>query len=97
MFGRANNNHVPFCARYAVRKVLFSPHTEHLLLSCSYDMTVRLWDVSSNIEDALLKTWDHHQEFVIGIDFSVHEPGVVGSVGWDGQLYLWHHDGDPRE
>lgn len=60
-------------------------------------MTVRLWDISSNVEDALLKTWDHHTEFAIGIDFSIHEPGVVGSVGWDGQLYMWHHDGNPRD
>lgn len=60
-------------------------------------MSVRLWDISAETEDALLKVWDHHTEFVIGVDFSVFEPGVIGSVGWDEMLFLWHLDGEPWE
>ena len=49
-------------SRFAVRRVIFSPHAETVLASCSYDMSVRLWDVGAP-EDALLRTWDHHTEF----------------------------------
>ncbi|KAL1212821.1 Peroxisome biogenesis protein 7 [Cardamine amara subsp. amara] len=37
---------------YAVRKVKFSPHRRSLIASCSYDMTVCLWDYM--VEDALV-------------------------------------------
>jgi hypothetical protein len=50
---------------YAVRRVLFSPHAETVLASCSYDMTVRLWDFAVP-EDAQLRVWDHHTEFAVG-------------------------------
>jgi peroxin-7 len=55
--------------RYPVKRVLFSPHSETQLLSCSYDMTVKLWDFQAP-EDALLRSWDHHTEFVVGCDIS---------------------------
>ncbi|KAG5385161.1 hypothetical protein IGI04_036631 [Brassica rapa subsp. trilocularis] len=40
---------------YAVRKVKFSPHRRNLIASCSYDMSVCLWDYM--VEDALTS---HH-------------------------------------
>ena len=34
-----------FGHRYPVKKVKFSPFSRDLLLSCSYDMTVKFWNV----------------------------------------------------
>ena len=69
--------------------MLFSPHSEHVLASCSYDMTVKLWDTSAP-QAPLIRSWDHHSEFAVGLDFSVLREGMIASAGWDESVWLWH-------
>ena len=52
---------------YAVRRVVFSAHHETLLGSCSYDMSMCLWDYK-NRASPLLHRSDHHTEFAVGLD-----------------------------
>ena len=74
---------------YAVRRVLFSPFHPSHLYSCSYDMTMCLWDyefgsVNNRIgmqASPLLKRWDHHSEFCVGLDASSTSEGMVASTG----------------
>lgn len=70
----------------AVRRVRFSPHSDSLLLSCAYDMSVKLWSLATM---AQVETYDHHTEFVIGIDFSNFERDLVASTSWDRTVALW--------
>ncbi|GAB2301211.1 peroxisomal targeting signal 2 receptor [Dionaea muscipula] len=79
---------------YAVRKVRCSPHSRNLIMSCSYDMSVCLWNYM--IEDALIERYDHHTEFAVGIDMSVLVEGLLASTGWDELVYVWQHGTDPR-
>lgn len=74
--------------RYAVRRVQFSPHAENVLASCSYDMSVKMWDYRAP-EDALIRSWDHHTEFAIGVEFSLQREGLMASTGWDEFVCVW--------
>jgi len=39
------------------------------------DMTLKLWDM--NAEECLLDSFDHHTEFVVGLDFNIFVEGIV--------------------
>lgn len=86
---------------FAVRKVTWSPHTSDGLLSCSYDMTCRVWrdftddkarflnSVRLRQGQELVNTFDRHHEFVMGCDWSLWGAGFAASVGWDEMVYVW--------
>lgn len=81
-----------------VRNVSWSPHDADVLMSTSYDTTVRVWrdqaDVAHvpriNHSKGLMSVFDKHSEFAIGSDWSLWgQPGWVATVGWDENLYIW--------
>lgn len=87
---------------FAVRSVKWSPHSGDLLLSASYDTTVRAWTDDptarhiSRFADSpkgLRHVFSRHTEFAIDCDWSLWgQPGWVASVGWDSMLYIYHVD-----
>ncbi|PFH60944.1 hypothetical protein XA68_18519 [Ophiocordyceps unilateralis] len=83
---------------YAVRRIAWSPHAPDVLVSASYDMTVRLWDdaaaSSAQAQPPHLARqaglMNRHTEFVTGVDWCLFGVGGwLASVGWDERLLLW--------
>jgi peroxin-7 len=84
---------------YAVRRLAWSPHSSDVLISGSYDMTVRLWNDASAMPQASpagpqmgaqLGVMNRHTEFVTGVDWCLFGAGGwVASVGWDERVLLW--------
>ncbi|KJZ79895.1 hypothetical protein HIM_00609 [Hirsutella minnesotensis 3608] len=84
---------------YAVRRLAWSPHASDVLISASYDMTVRLWNDGSMPTQApipdprmgrQLGLMNRHTEFVTGVDWCLFGAGGwVASVGWDERVLLW--------
>jgi peroxin-7 len=84
---------------YAVRRLAWSPHASDVLISASYDMTVRVWTdgstmppdptmpVKTGVELGLM---NRHTEFATGVDWCLFGAGGwVASVGWDERVLLW--------
>jgi peroxin-7 len=85
---------------YAVRRIAWSPHASDVLISASYDMTVRLWNDGSSQSQGLpagspriggqMGVMNRHTEFVTGVDWCLFGMGGwVASAGWDERVLLW--------
>ncbi|MCJ1440682.1 MAG: peroxisomal targeting signal 2 receptor [Stictis urceolatum] len=90
---------------YAVRRVAWSPHLSDVLLSASYDMTVRVWSdgsamgvqqgpgMAKEMSGGLgreLGRMERHTEFAVGIDWCLFgAEGWCASCGWDERVLVW--------
>ena len=73
---------------YAIRRLKCSPHTPSIIGSVSYDMTLRLWDIDHSTNHHLLKVYNQHTEFVLGLDFNLHIPGQIATCAWDEEIVI---------
>lgn len=82
---------------YAVRRLAWSPHLAHTLMSASYDMTCRMWSdgFAAGEGDTAelgkeLGRMERHTEFAVGVDWCLFgNEGWAASVGWDERLFVW--------
>ena len=50
-------------------------------------MTVKIWDCNTQ---SPINQFEHHSEFVTGLDFNLFVEGQLASVGWDGVCAVYH-------
>ena len=50
--------------RYGISRVRFSPFSKNILVSSSYDMSVKVWDISKG---TFIKDHKKHREFVYDV------------------------------
>ena len=75
---------------HAVRNLVVSKFND--FLSCSYDMTVRSWDINDTLNHRSLR---HHSEFVYGIDICPFNSNLAVDCSWDEIISLFHHCMNP--
>ncbi len=73
---------------YGVRRVRCSPHAPTVAVSCGYDFSVRVWDWARPPGLQQTGLFEDHSEFVAGLDFSLHTPGLLADCAWDERLAL---------
>lgn len=66
----------------AVRRLKCDPFQGNIVATCSYDFTVRIWDIGrvQSSTPPLLETVSHHSEFAFGLDLCSLTPGKVSSM-----------------
>merc|ERR1719379_489044 len=71
----------------AVRRIKCHPHHESQFVSASYDMSVNVWDLNMG---QMVQHFDHHSEFVLGLDLSLFEENLLASAAWDRTVCTWN-------
>lgn len=86
---------------YAIRRVAWSPHASDVLASSGYDMSCRVWKVDGLAQQPppppgtgmtiprTTDVYDQHREFVIGLAWSLFEPGALATVSWDQECHVF--------
>jgi len=56
-------------------------------------MSVLVWDC--NIQQPMNR-FDHHSEFVVGVDFSLFREGSLATASWDKTVSTFRIDDNPK-
>jgi peroxin-7 len=56
-------------------------------------MSVKIWDC--NVQ-RVINTFDHHTEFVVGLDFNLFIEKQLATASWDKSVSVFRYDDNPR-
>lgn len=75
--------------RYGVNCVRFSPFNKDLLVSSSFDMSVKSWNLK-NLKSPLLANHNRHQEFVYDVEYSLFYENLIMSASIDKRICIFN-------
>ena len=78
----------------AVKKIKFSPFHANIMASTSYDMSVIIWDCNTQRP---MNRFDHHTEFVVGVDWSLYQEGLFAAASWDKSVSILNITDSPGQ
>lgn len=79
-------NRIPLAHRRAIKRVRYSPWQGNKLASVGFDMSLKLWNLSSLNPRGL--SFDHYTEFVTGLDWSNFDRNKLFTCSWDETVRL---------
>lgn len=53
-----------------------------------------VWDTEK--DTPLIEKYEHHSEFVVGLDFSLENDEELASCSWDETVYVWQRGQEPE-
>lgn len=75
-----------------VRSLLWLEHYPHIIISGSWDSTIRFWNVKQMICIALI---NEHLSDVYGLDICPHHPFLIISASRDNTIRFWNYSKHP--
>jgi peroxin-7 len=75
---------------HPITRVRFSPFSDSVLASASYDMTVKGWDLKKLPQSPLMKNHTRNREFITDLDFSMFHHNYVVTSSLDKFLNVFH-------
>ena len=70
-----------------VTRVAFKPDNLNILVSCSNDKTIKMWDITSG---SCLSTLRGHSDWVGGVAFNPRDPQMLVSCSDDKTIKVWN-------
>ncbi len=72
-----------------IRRIKQSPFNSNYVATCSWDKTVKIWDISScwNANWSLIQTYTNHTDFVLGLEWINQDTIASGSD--DDTIQIW--------
>lgn len=85
---------IPYAHERTIRSIAVHP-TEPKILTCSDDLTCKLWDISNGCQ--LVKTFDKHEKLVMDIKWNPRDLTTFASCSLDGTYIFWDiNNKEPR-